>query len=367
MCMIDFASSLYLGMKHCSSELMSWKQLTTGAPALVSEFTKSKIVGELIAEMQGLEMGFAAPSTLHLYWDLYGFISSKNIAVFIDDQVYPVSKCGIERLVIKKIPIYSFKHLEADHLADLIQTRLEKNRVPIVLTDGWYPQSGRPAPIKDYCKIISDFNGKVIIDDTQAFGIFGKRTDNFIYGQGGGGILEWSGADDQNIITIVSLSKAFGVPMAVISGNQMFILSFKNASETRESSSAVSSAHLNAATRALEINSLEGDKRRKKLWHNLAFIRNELKQSSIYLSGGIFPVQNVEGLTIAQASVLRDKLRNERLKTVLTKRSNNLQAALTFIIRSDQTPDNINMLINALLQHHPHSELTMPSDFKKRT
>src|SRR4051812_45921214 len=112
--MVDFTSSLYLGMKHASRELTPWPQLTTGLPAALSEPVESKQLGQQIARLQGLEKGVSAPSTLHLYWDLFGFLGKQKISVFIDEAVYPVSRYGIERLQVKGIPIYTFRHLDAN-------------------------------------------------------------------------------------------------------------------------------------------------------------------------------------------------------------------------------------------------------------
>src|SRR6478735_7539553 len=134
--MIDFTSSLYLGMKHSSAELPGWPQLTTGVPAALSESAQSKYVGKYIAQMQGLEMGMTAPSTLHLYWDLFELLSKQKITVFIDEEIYPVSKYGIEKLIVKNIPTYRFKHLNASDLYNRLSKNLQRGTMPIVLTDG---------------------------------------------------------------------------------------------------------------------------------------------------------------------------------------------------------------------------------------
>ena len=81
--MMDFTSSLYLGMKHSSNELNGWQRLTTGVPAALWESALSRQVGDHVAGMQGLEKGLTAPSTLHLYWDLFGFLGNRSIVMLI--------------------------------------------------------------------------------------------------------------------------------------------------------------------------------------------------------------------------------------------------------------------------------------------
>ena len=58
--MIDFTSSLYLGMKHSSTELNGWQRLTTGVPAALWESTLGTQVGDHVAGMQGLKKGYNA-------------------------------------------------------------------------------------------------------------------------------------------------------------------------------------------------------------------------------------------------------------------------------------------------------------------
>ncbi len=53
--MMDFTSSLYLGMKHSSKELNGWQQLTTGMPAALDEADLALQVGNYVAGMQGLK------------------------------------------------------------------------------------------------------------------------------------------------------------------------------------------------------------------------------------------------------------------------------------------------------------------------
>jgi 8-amino-7-oxononanoate synthase len=357
--MIDFTSSLYLSMKHSSDQLLKWQSLTTGAPAALYEVEESRQVANDIAQMQGLDAGISAPSTLHLYLDLFGYLSTKQVDLFVDENIYPVSKYGIERLIVNKIKVYPFKHLNSAHLFTLIKTRLQKNTLPIILTDGWCPKCGKAAPIKSYSEMIKPFGGKIIIDDTQAFGIFGERNSRMVYGSGGGGILRWSGVNDKNIITVISLAKAFGVPMAVVSGNARFIQAFENAGDTRVYSSPVSIAHLVAAINALKINSFAGDERRNKLWSNLSLVRNELKQADINSSGGIFPVQSITGLHSNEALKLHSYLKTEGIQTVLTWTHENSQA-VTFIVRCDHSVEELKRFLDPVVNFFAHEQTSRP-------
>lgn len=344
--MLDFTSSLYLNIKHSSEELQSWSQLTTGVPAALYESVQNKNLANCIARMQGMEAGIIAPSTLHLYTDLYDLLSNKKITLFIDEKIYPVSKYGIEKLIINNIPVYCFKHGDANHLYKLVKDKLQNHTTPIVFTDGYCPQCGKALPLKDYSLIMQQYAGNIIVDDTQAFGIFGKRKDEFAYGYDGSGILQWLNITDENIITITSLAKTFGVPAAAIAGNKNFIKEFKANSKTRESSSSVSNAHLNAIQNAMFINNQTGNIRRRKLLNNVKYLKHAMP-SFLKLTNVLFPVQSIMNLDSHSARNLFDILNERNVKTVLTQDHYN-KPVLTFIIRSDHSKQDIQYLTDVI-------------------
>ena len=349
--MVDFTSSLYLGMRHKTAELLKWSQLTTGVPAALWEPVKSREIGRAIAHMQGLETGRLAPSTLHLYWDLYGFLSNQNITVFIDEKAYPVSMYGVERLSVKNVPVYFFQHLNAKYLSHFIRTKLKTASTPVVITDGWCTHCGQAAPLAEYAEMVSRRGGYIIIDDTQAFGILGEKITNAAYGNGGGGTLKWLNVDGPCIISIVSLAKGFGVPIAAISGNKTFISEFIDRSETRVHSSPVSIADLHAAINALSNNFFSGEERRKKLLNNVVSIKKGLNQLGISLTGGMFPFQTINNLPPNQISNLFQKLTANGIKAILTANHINSLPVLSFLINSTHVKEELQALISSVKKY----------------
>jgi len=346
--MIDFTSSLYLAMKHGSSELNSWQQLTTGVPAILSEPYLAKLIAQQVADMQGLESGIVAPSTLHLYWDLFGYLRELPIAIFIDEHIYPVSRYGIERLQRGNILVRTFGHFNAGSLDEVIKKTIPKGVAPYVLTDGYCPFCGIGAPIDKYLSIIKPYKGRIIIDDTQAFGILGQLKNNRSpYGCGGGGSLKWKGINDGSIVTIISLAKAFGVPMSVLSGESRFVDAFKDKSETRINSSPTSNAHLQAASHAIRLNRLQGDQRRNKLWHNVLTLKKHLRKKGIFLQGGVFPVQHTN-LNPHRTFELFKKLKKNDIKTALVVPHKGQRPAVSFIIRYDHSIEEILRLVDCI-------------------
>lgn len=348
--MMDFTSSLYLGMQHNSTEISAWGQLSSGVPAALFEPAQSKLLGSLIANNQGLESGFVAPSTLHIYHDLYSLLSKQWVTVFIDENVYPTSEYNIEKLFLKNIPVIRFRHLDAANLQKLVIAKTRKYSKPVVITDGWCPQCGRAAPLNIYTAILDHFGGYIIVDDTQGLGIFGKKNGKEIYGTGGGGILKWLNVNSHNTISITSLAKAFGVPVAVISSTKSFITAFKNNSQTTVYSSPASSVHINAGLQALHTNSIIGDCRRQRLFKNITLVKNILNEKGIKTGGGIFPVQSLNFRNPHTANIVFEKLSKRGIKTVLTTGHDRHIQTICFVICYQHNIDELKKL-SCSLQH----------------
>ena len=70
--MLDFTSALYLGLRHPSRSLRAWPALTAGQPAALESPARRFGVARQLAALQGCERATLLPSTLHLFWDLFG-------------------------------------------------------------------------------------------------------------------------------------------------------------------------------------------------------------------------------------------------------------------------------------------------------
>ncbi|MBL0358500.1 MAG: aminotransferase class I/II-fold pyridoxal phosphate-dependent enzyme [Chitinophagaceae bacterium] len=342
--MPDFTSSLYLGMHHSAAELEQLQQLTTGVPAALYETRSAKKLASGVAAMQRLDEGLTMPSTLHIYHDLYVLLAQCNVVVFVDKEVYPVSKYGIEKLYLSKKTIYYFNHNDAASLDELIKKHTG-NALPVIITDGWCTYCGKPAPLNMYIEILRPYNGYLIVDDTQAFGVLGTTTGKNTYGKGGGGILQWLNTGKKNIVSITSLAKAFGVPLAVISGDKIFLDAYKMNSETMLYSSPVSTAHLIAGLHALDINKRDGSTKRNKLLKNVLLARHLLKIAGVFINGGIFPVQSIPFKRRTDAEFTHRFLKRNKIETVLTEGHSKIPS-VTFVITCNHSVIDIQRLCN---------------------
>ncbi len=107
--MLDFTSVLYLGFRHAHSTLRPWAQLTTGRPAALEPAPEAERVAQDLARLLRCERAVLAPSTLHLYWDLFDVLARDRIAIYADAGAYPIARWGIERAAAKGVRTATFQ------------------------------------------------------------------------------------------------------------------------------------------------------------------------------------------------------------------------------------------------------------------
>jgi 8-amino-7-oxononanoate synthase len=360
---LDFTSALYLGLNHAHAELRPWTQLTLGKPAALSPPPGSEAIADRLARLIGCEQAVLAPSTLHLFWDLLGLLSRDRVAIYVDAGTYPIARWGVERAMARSALVRGFKHHDVRALQHALKCDDATGRTPIVVTDGFCPGCGRHAPLTAYLECVRAHGGRLVIDDTQALGIYGQPAHDAPYGRGGGGSPRWCKIDDQHVIVISSLAKGFGVPMAVLAGNRADIERFKQNSETRVHCSPPAVALIRAAEHALIVNEMQGDRLRNQLAQRVRYFRTRLAELALSADGGWFPVQTLHLKPERGAIEAHDRLRDCGIETVLQRDRNGSGPRLSFILTArhrrseiDRAVDGLQRVVGQLPQHRGREE-----------
>jgi 8-amino-7-oxononanoate synthase len=329
---LDFTSSLYLGLRHASTSLRPWAQLTTGVPAALATPPLAKTVADHLAALVGAECATLSRSTLHAFWDLFLILGKRGAAIYMDADTYPIPRWGIERAACCGVPVRTFRHHDPD---DLLRQLIKDSRPglrPLVVADGFCTGCGRFAPIRDYLAPAEEFGGTVVLDDTQAIGVFGRSpTAVMPYGSGGGGCLRANDLSCASIVLVSSLAKGFGVPMAMIAGSAERIAQFETESKTMINSSPPSFADLHAAENALQLNRKSGDRLRSRLWRLIRRFRHGLLAAGIRPGHSLFPVQSLM-LNEGDACRLHRALARLGIQAVLHRPGCKREATISFII-----------------------------------
>lgn len=335
--MADFCSALYLGLRHPSAALGGWQALTLGRPAALEEAPGAREVAADLARLQGSETALLLPSTLHLFWDLFGMLADQPLSLLVDGGAYPIARWGAQRAVMRGAPLQVFPHGAASVAGRLARRAARAGRRPLILADGYCPGAAAAPPLAAYARIAARWDGYLVLDDTQVLGVKGSQ---------GGGSLRLAGVAGPRVLVGASLAKGFGAPLAVLAGSAALVDWFASRSEVRRHCSPPSEAVIVAAARALAINRTCGDALRARLWRNVAVFKAGAAQRGLCCRGGLFPVQTVllpERVAPVQTQAA---LAGQGVQAVAQWTGR--RGALSFLLRADHRPAQIRQALDAL-------------------
>jgi 8-amino-7-oxononanoate synthase len=337
-------------MLHPSRVLRPWDQLTTGVPSALAEHPDAGRLAQSLAALIGCDRATLAPSTLHLFWDLFGILTRQPVVIYVDSGVYPVARFGVERAAARGVTVRTFPHLDLGALRAFLARDAGLNLKPLVVTDGFCPGCGRVPAIRSYIELVRAFNGQLIMDDTQAIGILGHSASPVHpYGLGGGGSLRLCDSRSPEVVVINSLAKGLGVPIAALGGAKDFVRHFERQSEIRVHCSPPSLAALHALDRALELNEQEGDDLRLRLAVLVRQFRERASRAGFALRRALFPVQTLRLDPGFRATALHRRLLDAGVKTVLHRERRDHPASISFLITVNHTPAEIDRAGDALV------------------
>jgi 8-amino-7-oxononanoate synthase len=343
---LDFTSSLYLGLQHPSRSLAPWARLTTGVPAVMGEPPEAHQVARGLARLQGVERTVLARSTLHAFVDCFAVLGGPDRPVLADAGAYPVARWGAA--AAGSTPVAFAHHDPAD--LDRRLRRLPGRPAPLMLADGLCPGCGGVAPLGPYLELARRHGGLLLVDDTQALGVLGRRDgpEGSAYGAGGGGSPVWSAVAGPGLVAVASLAKGFGAPLAVVAGEREVIGRIAAEGPTRAHASPPSAADLRATERALAANRRDGDARRFRLAALVRRLRRRLAGWGIALSGGPFPIQSLPAVPPAAAARLTADLARRGIRVVVQQPRCRPGATVTLLVTARHTPSDIDRAAAAL-------------------
>jgi 8-amino-7-oxononanoate synthase len=345
----DFTSALYLGIRHESRSLGAWSQLTTGAPAALREPPGAEEVAQELAGLMGCDRATLSPSTLHLFWDLLGGLREDSFTIYWDSGLYPIARWGVERAAARGAPAHRFPHHDPEALRCRLKVALRARQRPVVVTDGFCPGCGRGAPLQEYLEALTPYGGRLVLDDTQALGIFGASPSvSAPYGRAGGGSLVHQGVSGPTVLVGASLAKGFGVPVAVLAGSEETVRLFKDRSETRVHCSPPSAAAVHGAARAVAVNARMGDRLRLRLAQVVSHFRSLLQDAGLSALGGSFPVQRVRVGSDAAVSTVHQRLRRAGVQAVAQRSPCQAGATVTFLLTARHQAREVEQGVAAL-------------------
>jgi 8-amino-7-oxononanoate synthase len=324
-------------------------------------------VASALAKLQGCERATLLPSTLHLFFDLFEVLRREGMRLYIDAGAYPIARWGAERAASRGAPLRQFPHYDPISAQHMIEQDSASGLRPVILADGFCPHCGRAAPLPEYLRCVIRDRGYVVLDDTQALGIWGQAPGELSpYGSGGGGSLRLHNISSPSIILGSSLAKGFGVPLAVLGGGGELISQFVQGSETRVHSSQPSAAVLHAARHALLVNTARGDAIRRHLAELVTRFRKQNRRVGLGGPRGIFPAQAVASYPHSDPVRLQQMLHAAGVRTLVVRDREAHANKLLFVFNGlhriedvDQATDILAATVGRRPSRHRRQEIAL--------
>lgn len=346
---LDVTSSLFLGLRHGSTSLPEWGSLTTGVPAVLAEPATAVRIAARVARWQGAQAGLVARSSLHALMDVLGELPQPGDLVAIDEFAYPITEWAALRAAARGVEVLRYRHHRPGRLVPPAGGRL------VLVTDGWCPSCNRPAPLRRFADRL---DGLLVVDDSLAFGVLGHRGSGEPFGDGAG-TPAWNGLDHTRVVWVASMAKAYGSPIAVVTGGREAINRLARDGGNRSHSSPPSSADLTAAAIALGIG--VGDRAgdwcgaqfragvaRNRLLGHVLFLRQALAAAGVRVSGPPFPLVSIPLAGVHQARRWLNRLRGQGIRAVAQRPRCRPGIALSVLLRADHREPEVDRLAGAL-------------------
>jgi 8-amino-7-oxononanoate synthase len=341
--MPDFTSALYLGLTHPSASLPPWEALTLGRPAALEEPTGSRTLARELTQLIGAEAGILYPSTLHLFRDVFQVVAPKGTIILFDAASYPIARWAAQGAVVNGVRIETFPHRDVVALERRVRQARRAGQRPLVVADGLCPSCGRPAPLPALARLAADAGGRLVIDDTQALGVLGRAPSPTVpLGTGGGGTVAWHGLTSQNTVVGASLAKAFGAPLAILSGASATLKRVAREGETRIHTSPPSAADIAAGKNAVAVNRTHGDHRRERLVRLVGQLRTGLKKLGLQSRSELpIPMQVIAMPSLRAAKAALASLDESDIRALVTRSCLGDLPSLTLLITTRHAPADI--------------------------
>ena len=161
---------------------------------------------------------------------------------------------------------YKFRH---NDMADLEKklSSAPKDKGKLIVVDGVFSMEGDIADLPYIVELKKQHGARVMVDDAHGLGVFGEN---------GRGTAEHFGCESEVDLVMGTFSKALATVGGFIAGEASVLDFIKHNARSQIFSAAPPPASVAAATKALELVEREPE-RRKQLWENTRYMKNELE------------------------------------------------------------------------------------------
>lgn len=268
----DFASCNYLGldlhpdvMRAIPEALEAWGVHPSWTRAVASP-APYRLLEQRLAQLVGMHDTIVFPTVTLLHFGVLPRLAGGSGAILIDTAAHnSIHEAGALARA-RGTTVTTFGHGRWQDLEAKL-TRLSDRTKRIIAIDGVYSMSGNYADLQTVVDIAERHDATIYVDDAHGFGILGERTTAATpFGSGGGGLLRHAGVDQTRIVYVAGMSKAFSSMAAFVTCRDAEERHSFEMASTMIFSGPIPVASLASALAGLDVNAIEGDRRRARLW-----------------------------------------------------------------------------------------------------
>lgn len=244
---VSFASNDYLGLAHHPAVVEAFQtaghlQVGATASALVAGRTIwHEQLERRLARFEGTESAILFPSGYAANVGTLTSLIGPRDAVFCDRDNHASIIDGCRA---SEGTMCVYRHSGLKRLASAIHRRRGRFDRIWLVTDSVFSMDGVIAPLREICRIASQFDVDVIVDEAHGTGVFGPT---------GRGVCEALGVEDQVLVRIGTLSKAVGALGGFAAGSRTVCDWLWNTARSQFFSTALPPAVCAAASEALRL------------------------------------------------------------------------------------------------------------------
>lgn len=267
---INFASNDYLGLatdtRLIKAAIAATKQYgtgSTGSRLLSGHRDLHRELEKAIAKLKQTEDALVFSSGYLANLGTISALVGQKDLILADKYNHSSLKKGAK---LSGATILEYSHNDIQDLATLLDSFRSQYRRCLITTDSVFSMDGDLCPLPELLSIAEQFNSMLLVDEAHATGVMGKT---------GAGCVEHFGCTGKELIQIGTLSKALGSLGGYVAGSSALIDFLRNRAATWIYTTGLSPADTAAAICAIDLIKTE-PQRRKKLWHNVNYLQQEL-------------------------------------------------------------------------------------------
>lgn len=235
-------------------------------------------------------------------------------------------------------PSIAYRHLDMDDLEQKLQAA--NAHIKIIVTDGVFSQHGDIVPLPDLVGLADRYDAVIYIDDAHGTGVLGPT---------GAGTTEHFGVDSDRIISMGTLSKAYGCIGGFVATESYIVRLLRTGCTAFGFTSTLPPDQAAAVLEAIDMIRDEPE-RRERLWANQRHFVSRMRAAGFELPATCTPIVPLHIGDEAECARIAGVLRDEgiHVDAIMFPAVAIGQARLRFIMNAHHEPTDIDRLVDVL-------------------